>query len=366
MEPKYQNRIEKMQQALTDQGIDAFFASTPVTMGYLANFHEGGWERMLLLGIAPNEAPAMLIPALSHTQAQETTGLTDLTTWSDGEDPGLKFADWADRWGLRTGVIAVDDEMSASYLLRMQQALPAALFKPGTPLIEACRGRKDAWEMERMEKASAAVDKAYLAIQSMIKPGATEREIQSAIHRATVPHADSASFAIVASGPNGAKPHYLTGDVPVQEGDVIVMDFGATVDGYQADITRTVCVGKASDDAKKIYRIVLAAHNASRAAAKPGVPAQEVDRAGRKKIADAGFGDYFVHRTGHGIGLQVHEPPFMVEGNESPLQEGNCFTVEPGIYLPGKLGVRIENVCAITSDGCRSLNADAPTELPEL
>lgn len=366
MKPQYQSRVAKMQQALSDQGVDAFFACTPNTMGYLAGFHEGGGERLMLLGVAPGHDPEMLTPRLSETQAREDTGLAAIQTWMDGEDAGARFQAWAERWGLRTGVIAVDDEMPAVYLLRLQEALPAALFKLGTGLMDACRGRKDAIEMTHMRAASAAVDKAYAAGLAAIVPGATEQDVMHAIRNATLAQGYAASFGIVAAGANGARPHHLTSARKIAEGDVVVMDFGATVEGYQADITRTVCLGSASEEARNVYRVVRDAHNAARDAAKPGVAAQEVDRAARRVIVDAGYGDYFCHRTGHGIGLQVHETPYMVEGNDAPLAEGNCFTIEPGIYLPGRFGVRIENVYTITASGCESLNAEAETELREL
>jgi len=362
----YAQRIQKLQNALGEQGIDAYFASTPTTMGYLAGFHEGGGERMMLLGIAPGREAEMLVPALSHTQATDSTGLSHITTWSDGEDPGVPFQAWAERWGLRTGVMAVDDEMIGTYLLRMQEALPAGLFKLGTSIMEACRGRKEPEEIAALRRAGAAVDKAYAAGLAAFRPGVKEREIQLAIRDATLAQGLDASFGIVATGANGARPHHLTSDAVVQPGDVVVMDFGATADGYQADITRMACLGTAEEEAKKVYRIVRDAHYAARDAAKPGVAAQEVDRAARKVIADAGYGQYFCHRTGHGIGLQVHEAPYIVEGNETILREGHSFTVEPGVYLPGRFGVRIENVVTITANGCESLNAEPEQELREL
>jgi Xaa-Pro dipeptidase len=362
----HKQRIERLQKALADAGVDAYFAATPSAMDYVVGFREGGGERMMLVGVAPDRPVEMLTPALSHTQATELTGLTAVNTWSDGEDPGKAFGVLAERWGLRSAVVAVDEFMPAAYLIRMQEALPAALFKSAEPIMEACRGRKTAEEVALLEAAGKIADTAYPAGLAVLREGATERQVGIAIQQACHAQGAPAGVGIVGAGPNGAKPHHETGERKIQRGDVVIMDYGATYKGYQADITRTACCGPASEEAKKVYRIVRDAFYAGREAAKPGVACQEVDRAARRVIDAAGYGEFFCHRVGHGIGLAGHEPPYMVEGNTTLLQEGHTFSVEPGIYLPGKFGVRIENIVAITADGCRSLNAEPKPELQEV
>jgi Xaa-Pro dipeptidase len=174
------------------------------------------------------------------------------------------------------------------------------------------------------------------------------------------------AFCIVAAGANGAEPHHLSDDSELKDGDVVVMDFGCTVGGYYSDITRMAAVGRASEKAQEIYGIVLAAHRAGREAIRPGVTAESVDRAARRVIEEAGYGPYFMHRLGHGLGSRGHEEPNLVEGNKHLLEPGNCFSVEPGIYLPGEFGVRIENIVTVTEDGHESFNEEPPDELPVL
>ena len=164
----------------------------------------------------------------------------------------------------------------------------------------------------------------------------------------------------------GAEPHHESDNTVIQSGDVIIMDFGCEFEGYQSDITRTVCCGKASDEAKRVYDIVFGAHQAGRAAIHPGVACQELDRAARQVIEKSGYGEYFFHRLGHGIGMRGHEEPYIVEGNETPLEVGHCFSIEPGIYLAGRFGVRIENIVTATMDGHASINAEPSATLTEI
>ncbi|HEY7630593.1 MAG TPA: M24 family metallopeptidase, partial [Thermoleophilaceae bacterium] len=163
-------------------------------------------------------------------------------------------------------------------------------------------------------------------------------------------------FTVVGSGPNGANPHHEAGDRTIEEGDMVVLDFGGLKDGYGSDTTRSVHVGEPTDEEREVHEIVRRAQQAGFEAVTTGIACQEVDRAARKVITDAGYGEYFIHRVGHGIGLTTHEPPYMVEGEEHPIEPGMCFSIEPGIYLPGRFGVRIEDIVVATEDGGRRLN----------
>jgi Xaa-Pro aminopeptidase len=262
-------------------------------------------------------------------------------------------------------MIAVEDDMRAQMLLWLQKDLPAALFSPGQEVIASLMGRKEPAEIAALEAAGKIADDALAVAIATIKPGVTENEVAEKLVAEMTRNGGGPGFCIIASGANGAEPHHGTDASVIKEGDVIVMDYGCSVDGYPSDITRTVCCGKASDEAKKVYKIVYDAHMASREAIKVGTECQEIDRAARKTISDAGYGEYFMHRVGHGIGMRGHEDPYMIEGNTIKLETGHCFSVEPGIYLPGKFGVRIENIVTVTESGHKSLNAEPSPTLIE-
>lgn len=360
--PGVSGRVDRLSRELTAHGIDAYFASSAVTLGYLTGMHEAGGERLLFLAIGGDGRTRMIAPALSATQA-ERVGIGDVRAWRDGEDPMVHVDDLARDWNLRSAVIAVDDDMPASYLLALQEALPAALFRTGQPVLSRLMRVKDAAELELMRKAARIADDAFPAAVAACRPGVTERELAAVLTAEMFRLGGTPTFAIVAAGANGAEPHHHSDGTPIREGDVVVLDFGCQVEGYNSDITRTIACGRASEDALAVYRLVLAAHLAARAAIRPGTPAQDVDRAARETIANGGHGERFMHRTGHGIGLRIHEEPYIVEGNAEPLEAGNCFSVEPGVYLPGRFGIRIENIVAVTPDGHESLNAEPSPEM---
>lgn len=360
MTPK---RISAFSKAMQDAGVDAYFASTAVSMGYLHGFHEEGHERFLTLAISATGQVRLICPALSETQAKRT-GIEDVRTWVDGEDPLAHLQQLAADWDLTSGILAVDDAMQARQLLQIQATLPAALVKSGGPILSSLMKVKEQEELDLLRKSGQIADDAYLDIIPQLKAGLTEKQIARIIGDALTAHGGTPTFCIVGAGPNGAEPHHLTDDTVVKDGDVLILDFGCDYQGYQSDITRTVGIGNVDPEAHKIYDIVYRAHMAARNAAKAGVSGAEVDAAARKVIEDAGFGPYFMHRTGHGIGTQVHEEPNIVSTNKEPLVAGNCFSVEPGIYLAGRFGVRIENIYAATTTGGQSMNADpSPTLL---
>jgi Xaa-Pro aminopeptidase len=351
-------RIDRLAAELKENSVDVFFACTPSSMGYLHGLHESGGERFFVMGISPQGKVVLIAPALAEAQARRV-GVADIRAWKDGEDPAPLFEALADEWGLRSGIIAVDDEMPAHLLLRMQASLPAALFRTGKPLLSPLMARKEPEEIALMKRAGAIADEAFQVVLPQIKVGMTERQVDKLLRDAMSERGGEPAFCIVATGAGSAEPHHLSGEDVISENDVLILDFGCDVEGYKSDITRTVCVG-ANAEASKVYEIVFHAHRAAREAAIYGATGQDVDRAARKVIEDAGYGPHFFHRTGHGIGSQLHEEPNMVEGNDSLLVEGNAFSVEPGIYLEGKFGVRIENIVAMGVDGCESLN-DEPS-----
>ncbi|MEZ0324627.1 MAG: M24 family metallopeptidase [Fimbriimonas sp.] len=354
-------RIAALAQTLESNGIDCFLAHDPVTMGYLHGFHEGAGERFLTLAINKSGEVRMICPALSASQAKRA-GIQNVTSWKDGEDGGALFERLAKEWNLETGILAVDATMPARLLLQLQGILPAALFRNGEAYTSELMRRKAPDEIESMRIAGRIADEAYAEVAPQIKAGITERALAKLLSDAMAARGGQPDFAIVATGKGAAEPHHISDDTPLKRGDVVIMDFGCSYDGYKSDITRTAAIEEASDKARQVYEIVYKAHMAGRAKIKPGIAAEEVDRAARKVIDDAGYGQYFFHRLGHGIGIQIHEAPNIVAGNTDPLEPGNCFSIEPGIYIEGELGVRIENIVACTEDGHESMNVDpSPT-----
>lgn len=355
-------RLDRFAPLLKDAGVDAYLAASPTTMGYLAGFHESGGERFLILAIHQDGRRRMICPALSASQALRS-GLEDVRSWRDGEDPLAHFRDLVEEWKLRSSVIAVDDDLQAKVLLEMQAVLPAALFRPGHEILAKLMRVKDGDEIAMMQKAADIADDAFDVIVPKIRAGMTEIDLERLILEEMQRRGGKPTFCIAATGPNAAEPHHVSDDSVIEQGHVLILDFGCSYCGYQSDITRTVAVGEATDEARKVYDIVYRAHMAGREAIIPGKACQSVDQAARKVIEDAGYGEFFFHRTGHGIGMKGHEEPYMIAGNTLPLEPGHCFSVEPGIYLPGNLGVRIENIVTVTPDGYRSLNAEPVAEL---
>jgi Xaa-Pro aminopeptidase len=243
------------------------------------------------------------------------------------------------------------------HVLGLQKTLPESAYvsmTAGLPLLRAVKG---ADEIERLAAAGAAADASLEEIVKVQFSGRTENEVAADLAALLRKHGHSqVDFTVVGSGPNGANPHHEAGERTIQEGDMVVLDFGGLKDGYGSDTTRTVHVGEPTDEEREVYDIVRRAQQAGFEAMRPGIACQEIDRAARKVITDAGYGEYFIHRVGHGIGLTTHEPPYMVEGEEHPIRPGMCFSIEPGIYLPNRFGVRIEDIVVATEDGGRRLN----------
>jgi Xaa-Pro dipeptidase len=356
------DRIDRLAHALRESSVDAFFACTPVSMGYLQGLHESGGERFFVMGIHPDGSVALIAPALAETQARRV-GIQDVRTWKDGEDPIPLFEQLAEQWNLRSGILAVDDDMPAHVLLKMQSALPAALFRTGKPLLSTLMARKDSDEIAKMQIAGSIADEAFQEVLPKIKAGLKEIEVDRMLRQAMADRGGEPAFCIVAAGAGSAEPHHFSANVPLSNGDVVVLDFGCDYEGYKSDITRTVCLGD-NPEAAKVYEVVFKAHMAARNAVAFGATGQDVDRAARAVIESAGYGPQFFHRTGHGIGSQLHEEPNMVEGNSELLVEGNAFSIEPGIYLAGRFGIRIENIVALAAHGPITMNAEpSPTLL---
>jgi Xaa-Pro aminopeptidase len=355
-------RIDALAASMNAAGVDVFFAWSETALGYLHDYHEHAGHRFLTLGVNSDGEVALICGALSENQARRA-GITDVRPWRDGEDPLKIMNGLAQQWNLRSAVIALDEDMPALMVLEIQGLLPAALFKNGGPILADLRRRKTEDELELLRRAAKIADDAYDEVKPRLKVGMTEREVEKLLFEAMESRGGTVNFGIVGAGAGGAEPHHATDTTVIRSGDVAVLDFGCDVQGYRSDITRTVAFGHASEKAKEVYRIVHAAHMAGRSASRAGVTAGSVDAAARAVIETAGYGPQFMHRLGHGIGLQAHEMPYIIANSEVVLQPGDCFSIEPGIYLQGEFGIRIENIVTATATGHESFNVEPSPEL---
>jgi Xaa-Pro aminopeptidase len=335
-------------------GLAGLLVTPGADLAYLIGHRPPPLERLTLLVLAPGRHPVLLVPALERPAAEGAPGITgiELLGWRDGEDPYELAARV-----LPAGRYALGDQTWASHVLGLQGAAPDCAFVASGGVIPLLRAVKDADEVARLRAAASGADATFDEVVALRFQGRRELDVASDLERLLREHGhERVDFTIVGSGPNSASPHHGASDRRIEPGDAVVMDFGGVADGYCSDITRTVFVGEPDEERRRVYEVVRAAQQAAFEAVRPGVPAQEVDRAARAVIADAGFGDAFVHRTGHGIGLEVHEPPYIVEGNATPLEPGMTFSDEPGIYLAGRFGVRIEDQVVVVATGAERLN----------
>ncbi|MGW7223855.1 aminopeptidase P family protein [Streptomyces sp. NPDC054826] len=312
-------------------------------------------ERLTLLVLAPERDPVLVVPTLEAPDAERAPGAPALTLrdWTDGKDPYAATADLLDP----AGRYGISDNTWALHLLGLQRALPGTSYASLTEALPMLRAVKDPAELALLAAAGAAADAAFEEIRTVTFAGRRESDVAADLAALLLRYGHSrVDFTIVAAGPNGADPHHEAGDRVIAHGDMVVLDFGGLKDGYGSDTSRTVHVGEPTDEERRVHDLVRAAQEAGFRAVRPGAACQDVDRAARAVIADAGHGEHFIHRTGHGIGVTTHEPPYMVEGEQQPLVPGMCFSVEPGVYLPGRFGVRIEDIVAVTGDGGRRLN----------
>ena len=312
-------------------------------------------ERLTVLVLAPDRSPTLLVPALERPDAEGAVGAPglEIVDWADGEDPFVR----ASALIRADATMGIADSAWAMHLLGLQDALPRSSYRSLTQSLPMLRAVKDAKELARMAAAGAAADAAYERILEVRFAGRKETDVAADLARLLREFGhEQVDFTVVGSGPNGANPHHEAGDRTIEVGDAVVLDFGGLMHGYGSDTSRTVCVGEPSARVREVHEVVRLAQQAGVDAVRPGVACQEIDRAARRVITDAGYGERFIHRTGHGIGTTTHEPPYMIEGEEQPLVPGMCFSVEPGVYLTGEFGVRIEDIVTVTETGAARLN----------
>lgn len=354
----FTERLRQGARAARDAGLDGLLIAPGADLAYFADYLPvATTERLTLLFVpADRDAqPTMVVPALEHggaagTRAGDAIRLVD---WSDGDDEYVPAAALLDP----EGRYAISDATWAMHLLGLQQKLPDAHFASVSRVLPMLRAVKTDDEIDRLTAAGAAADAAFEDILGVRFAGRKETEVAADLARLLREHGHTqVDFTIVGSGPNGADPHHDSGARTIEDGDMVVLDFGGIMDGYGSDTTRTVHVGEPTDEEHEVYHIVQRAQQAAFDAVAVGVPLQEIDRVARAVITDAGYGEHFIHRVGHGIGMTTHEPPYVVEGEQQPVVAGMCFSIEPGIYLPGRFGVRIEDIVVATDQGAERLN----------
>jgi Xaa-Pro aminopeptidase len=355
------DRIRRAGDVAAEQDVELLLVTPGTDLRYLLDADGASHERLtcLVLPAAGHRAPpALVVPRLeaagwAHLPLDELG--VEVVTWNDGEDPYLLVSDLA---GGPTRV-AVADGMPAVHVFGLRDALPEATQSLAGPIITELRMRKDAAEVAQLRAAGAAIDRVHARMREFLKAGRTEAQVGADIAAAIVEEGHTgAAFVIVGSGPNGASPHHDVSDRVIESGDVVVVDIGGPLPtGYYSDCTRTYAVdAEPSAAVCEAYAALQDAQERAVAAVRPGVTAEQVDAAARARLTEAGLGERFLHRTGHGIGLDVHEDPYIVGGNALPLEPGMAFSVEPGVYLEGSWGARIEDIVVVTADGCERLN----------
>lgn len=359
-EMNYAERIARAQAEMARQGIDWLLLAPSSDLVYLMGYPAHASERLTALATPQGgNEPFVVVPRLEAPRLAERHDLLeilDLRVWDETEDP---IALLARGLGAPQGqTIAVSDQMWAGFLLKLIDATPGARFVNADLVLKELRQIKAADEIACMREAGRLTDEVWEEfVATTTLAGKTENEAGQILAGLMARRGLGApAFMIVASGPGSASPHYLTSDKVIQVGDAVVFDFGGNIAGYKSDITRTVHVGEPSAEFRTVYAIVDEARQRTYEAIRPGLPCEEVDAVARKVITDAGYGEYFIHRVGHGLGLDVHEAPYMVGGNRAPLRAGMVFSDEPGIYLPGRFGIRIEDTVLCTESGAELLN----------
>ena len=350
------SRLTAAAAATAKAGLDALLLTPGPDLRYVIGYDAHQLERLTCLTIPASGDPFLVVPRLELPAARASpAGRLDLEMIPTGEteDP---YALVAARLG-KPVAVGLADRMWALMTLRFRAALPGARQELASRALSPLRSRKSPAEVAALREAGQAIDRVHVRVPGWLRPGRTEQQVAADICEAILAQGHvRADFAIVASGPNGASPHHTAGERVLRDGDVVVVDIGGTMPtGYCSDCTRTYTIGRPPDDFAAYYQVLKDAQEAACAAVRPGVSAESVDAAAREPITAAGYGEYFVHRTGHGIGLETHEDPYIVTGNTQPLLAGHAFSIEPGIY-PGPHGARIEDIVVCTETGCERLN----------
>lgn len=352
----YAGRRAHLRQQIQEQGIDLVAVSPGDNMRYLLGFATHPDERPCYLLLTAH-GEGMLMPELNALEARHYIDLP-MEVYSDADSPLPALQRLAETLGFADAKrVLVDETMRADFVFLLHEAAPSAQLASTTALLGAMRMRKDPAEVEALKANALTADAAMRAAYAALRPGMTEAEVADVVAAAFAEQGtDKLNFAIIASGPHGAFPHHATGQRKLKVGDTVILDIGASMQGYNSDLTRVAFLGEPDEEFLQVHAIVNRAVEAALAVIHPGAPLSDVDKAARQVITEAGYGEYFTHRTGHGIGMTVHEPPYVTHTNDIPIEVGMSFSVEPGIYLPDKFGVRLEEIVVVEEEGPRILS----------
>lgn len=358
-----QERIERAQALMRKLHYDVMLLPVSAELEWLAGYQAHALERLTVLIVQQHGPPTLIAPELEVVTLEVPDDVFQVLKWSQGEDPFKLVVEWGfdcrtpeqdDRW-----IVAIGRKMPAMHLLPLQALLPNAAFIDTTEIISTMRRTKDATEIEALQEVARIVDLTIAEIQTGQIPllGRTEREVAEAV-KASILHNghDSVSFCIVATGPNSADPHHEPDDTVIERGHVVLFDIGGRKNGYSSDITRCVTIGEVPARVHEAYLALREAQELAFQSIRPGVPANEVDGTARRRLAQDGLADLFIHSLGHGIGLDEHEDPFVTKVNVEGLRLGDTFSVEPGVYLKGDFGLRLEDIVTVIADGALRLN----------
>jgi Xaa-Pro aminopeptidase len=348
-----ENRCTALRKAMRSRKIDIVAVGPTANMRYLLGGAPHPDERLCVL-LVSQESVQMIAPKLNEEQIRSLTDMP-LLLWEDDQGPGRALGS-SMLCGRGRENIAVDGTMRADFLLSLLEGRAFSSVVSADEIIGSVRIKKSRDEIEALKSAAAQADKAMAHAARVCVPGMAERELAWEIEAFfRKDGAEEVMFTLVAAGLNGARPHHNSGEMRFAGGMAVIIDIGASLRGYKSDITRVVCIGRPGEELRKVYDIVREANERGREAVRPGSTAGEVDAACRDFISEAGYGDSFIHRTGHGIGMSVHEPPWIMRGSDFELEPGMTFSIEPGIYLPGRFGVRVEDIVAVSDSGCETL-----------
>ena len=359
----FTDRLRRTQAELAGQGVDWLAVGPSADLRYLLGSEGHLIERLSLLLLPREGDPAYVVAGLEAALLEPLRDLLEIHPWEETQDPAAIVAAVVRAGpGGDAPTVAVADELLGVFLLRLQAALPAATWREGGLLLRPLRAVKDGREVELLREAARRTDAAWEAFIARALSGQTERQALARLLELTHATGLEPGFGHCSSGPFTASPLYAGGDRMIGPGDVVVFDWGGRLEGYHSDVTRTVVVGEPEAEFARAYEAVLAANEAALQAVAPGVACETIDLAARAVLEDAGYEAYILHRVGHGLGLSIHEEPYLVTGNAQPLQSGMVFSDEPGVYLPGRWGIRIEDAVLCTDTGGERLN-EAPREL---